>query len=447
MRGPLRALAVATVLAAASGAAVYSPDPAISATAPKVQITKPTGPTVSGKVAVSASATSSTGVASVTFLVDGRSIGSDSSSPYAITGDSTRLSDGTHTLTARVTDRSGATATSAGRRIDVRNTTAPTPPVTGQAALEKVWASPPGGVFGSASEWKRVITGAPVARNSAEQVGNIAWSVDHNYNGVAAFNVWDYNTTVAVAGATQRRTRVIWDDCQHKGSLPGGLYGHNGQFEDVPIPDRAVPAAGGDSELTVYSPSSDQLWEFWVAKKRSDGWHACWGGRIDNASKSPGFFTRGFGATATGLPYVGGMVSIADARSGRIDHAIALQVIDTADWWKISYPAQRGDGAGNGPIREGTRFRLDSRVDVASLRLNPYAAMVARAAQKYGFIVVDKGGAIAIPVESGRSLAANGGVDPWKSLLGSTPSYSVLKGFPWNRLQALPNDWGKPAAG
>ncbi len=443
-RAPVRTVVVVALTAAASTVAVLGAQAGTPSSSPTATVTGPTGSRVHGQVTVTASVTAPAGVRKVEFLVDGRSLGSDTTSPWSAVGDSTRLSDGTHTLTARVTDRNGATATSPGRSVVVDNVPSAPPPTDQRSAQEKAWTAPAAGVFGPASVWRKDIRSAPVAGNSATQVENIASSVRNNYGGTAAFNVWDYNTTVAVVGAGQRRARVHWDDCQHKGSLPGGVYGTNGHFEDVPVPDSATAASGSDRELTIYSPSSDQLWEFWVTSKRSDGWHACWGGRIDHASTSPGFFTHGFGATATGLPYAGGMVSIADARRGSIDHALALQVIDTADWWKISYPAQRGDGAGNGPIREGTRFRLDPRVDVDSLHLNRYAAMMARAVQRYGFIVVDKGGAVAVIGESGNGLAANGGNNPWGRLLGSTPSYAVMKAFPWNRLQALPTDWGRP---
>jgi len=327
-------------------------------------------------------------------------------------------------------------------------TPTPTPTRTpvDQAALERAWTAPAGGLFGPLSVFRQDIRSAPTAADSAAQVTNLTQQVTDHYGGVAAFNVWNYNTTVAVAAPDQARSRVTFDDCQHKGSVPYGLYGVKGQFEDVPVPANAVAAAGSDAELTVYSPSSDQVWEFWVTRKRADGWHACWGGRIDKASTSPGFFSNYFGATATGLPNAEGMVSVADARQGHIDHALSLQVIDAAQALDISYPAQRGDGQGTGPIREGTRFRLDPSVNVDALALNPYAKMIAKAAQTYGFVVTDKGGAVAVLGESGAAVTGNGGANPWNELLGATPSYSVLTGFPWNRLQAVTKDWGKPTA-
>jgi hypothetical protein len=71
--------------------------------------------------------------------------------------------------------------------------------------------------------------------------------------------------------------------------------------------------------------------------------------------------------------------------------------------------------------------------------------MVAKAAQRYGFVVTDRAGCTAVVAESPAAVVAATGVDPWKALMGSTPDYAIMKGFPWASLQALPKDYGKPA--
>lgn len=80
---------------------------------PTVSITSPlTGTTVAPgtSVTVTATASDSNGsIASVQFLLDGTSIGTDTSSPYSAAIAS--LAAGTHTITARATDNSGNTAT------------------------------------------------------------------------------------------------------------------------------------------------------------------------------------------------------------------------------------------------------------------------------------------------------------------------------------------------
>lgn len=306
--------------------------------------------------------------------------------------------------------------------------------------------APPGSPFGSGSAWRASIVAAPVAANSAVLAADLASQVAVRYGGIAAFNVWQYNTSFYTAVAGTPVADVGWDNCQGKKYVPAGLLGVGGQFTGVPVPADAVPAAGSDAELTVYSPATDQLWEFWMASHRADGWHACWGGRIDHVSTSAGFFTGGFGASASGLAVAGGMVSLADVRRGSIDHALALAVVDAAPWTSVSWPAQRSDGSRGSAslIAEGTRFRLDPSVNVDGLALTPLAKMIAKAAQRYGFIVTDKAGAVSVVTESGAGVQARTGVNPWTAIMGKTPSYLIMRNFPWDKLQALPPNYGKP---
>ncbi|NAZ74003.1 hypothetical protein GTQ99_00970 [Kineococcus sp. T13] len=308
---------------------------------------------------------------------------------------------------------------------------------------------PAGGVFSAGTAWKLDVSKAPKHANSAGMVKNVADQTAAQYGGVAAFNAYQYSTSVYTVSASTPKVDVKWNNCQGKTWTPAGLLGPGGQFTQVPIPADAVPATGTDSQLTIYSPATDQLWEFWVAKKANGVWSACWGGRIDGVSYSQGYFHDGFGASASGLALAGGTIGIKDVQSGVIDHALALHLQAPGTWKEFSYPAQRSDGYDTSANRvpEGTRLRLDPSIDVDALKMHPIAKMVAKAAQKYGFIVTDKAGCTAVVAESPAAAIAATGVDPWKALLGSTPSYSVMKGFPWGKLQALPRDHGKPVPG
>ncbi len=83
-------------------------------TSPTVNMTAPTnGAVVSGaSVSVTATATDNVGVSGVQFLLDGAAQGAeDTSSPYAITWDSTAVGNGSHTLGARARDAAGNTIT------------------------------------------------------------------------------------------------------------------------------------------------------------------------------------------------------------------------------------------------------------------------------------------------------------------------------------------------
>lgn len=205
-------------------------------------------------------------------------------------------------------------------------------------------------------------------------------------------------------------------------------------FEAVPIPTGAREAAGGDGHLTVYQPATDTLWELWLARRGQDGWHARWGGRMQHVSSNPGYFPDPYGASGTSLPLLGGLMTIDELKAGRIDHALAISVPNTAAG-QVTWPAQRGDGKTVGPkgIPEGTRFRIDPSVDLSRLNLTPLALAMARAAQKYGMIVRDTGGCVAF---YGEDPVVTPG-DPYGQIFGGGYPNKLLRGFPWDRLQVI----------
>ncbi|MBW3084582.1 hypothetical protein KEM60_00770 [Austwickia sp. TVS 96-490-7B] len=289
------------------------------------------------------------------------------------------------------------------------------------------------------------ISQAPLDPNSAAITRRLAADVKNNWGGVAAFNAHAWNTTFYRADARTPRVRVTWSNCLKFSWTPKGIYDGQKVFVDVPIPRDAAAAVGSDGTMSIYSPATDQLWEFWQMKKGASGaWQACQGGRIDNVSKAMGQFPIGFGVSASGLSVAGGTISAAEVKAGRIEHAMYLGVINARHFSEVSWPAVRSDGYTKDPATpmEGQRLRLDPRVNVDRLPLSPLAKAVAKAAQKYGFIVCDKGGAVAVIGEAGQSLKATTGTDPWPALLGG-PDYSAMKNFPWDRLQVLPKSYGK----
>ena len=92
-------------------------------TPPTVALTAPAnGATVSGSVAVSATASDNVGVAGVQFRVDGVTVGAeDTSSPYSITWNTATAGNGSHTVTAIARDAAGNVTTSASRTVTVSN--------------------------------------------------------------------------------------------------------------------------------------------------------------------------------------------------------------------------------------------------------------------------------------------------------------------------------------
>lgn len=292
------------------------------------------------------------------------------------------------------------------------------------------------------------IEDAPLDPRSAAMAENLRQDVITRYNGVAAVNAYQFNASFYPVDEGQPRVDVAFWDCQSKGYVPWDIYEGEAYFKGVPIPPDARPANGSDGQLAVYDAAADQLWEFWKARRNATtgGWEACWGGRIDNVSGALGVYRDGYGVAANGLAMAAGMISIEEVRRGRIDHSLYLAVPTSQAFPELSWPANRTDGGSTDSpdiVRQGQRLRLDPSLDLEELQLSPVGEMIAEAAQRYGFIVSDTSGAVAVITESGAREAAVTGVDPWKELLGM-PSYDVLKGFPWDRIQVVERDYGKP---
>lgn len=80
----------------------------------------------SGTITLSATASDNVGVSRVDFLVDGVLKGSDTTSPYSVTLDSTTLANGSHSLVAKAYDAAGNVGTSTSVAFSVSNTVAST---------------------------------------------------------------------------------------------------------------------------------------------------------------------------------------------------------------------------------------------------------------------------------------------------------------------------------
>ena len=227
-------------------------------------------------------------------------------------------------------------------------------------------------------------------------------------------------------------------------------------FAEVPIPPGARPAAPlegiNDRHIVIWQPSTDTMWEMWQARdlpidpatgwtglNPAAGWHFLWGARIDHVSQSDGVDPHPFGATASGLPLIGGLIRLSEIQAGHIDHALAMAIPDPARGRFVA-PANRTDGTDDDPhaIPEGTRFRLDPSLDLASLDLPPLTRMMAEAAQRHGIIVRDRTlSSVAIYAEDPTPTGA--GNVYRRALDGLTPA-QVLAAFPWHRLEVVTPD-------
>lgn len=304
-------------------------------------------------------------------------------------------------------------------------------------------------IFSPTSFWYQAIPAdVPLHANSSNFVKEFMRQKSAYYGNVN-INLTSFASPVYYAEESTPKVKVTQWDCQKKGFKDKSLAA---QWAQVPIPEYAVPAKGSDAEMTVYEPSTDTLWEFWRMQKQQGEWQACWGGRIVNASKNEGVFNSFYGTTATSLPFIGGQITAEELKSGEINHVIGISLVDIEKSAIFSWPAHRSDGynPNKAPNRipEGLRFRLDPTVNVDALKMHPIGKVIAKAAQKYGFVVWDKAGAISLRVQNPYSYVdikqGNQLVSPYDELFSGTKSYAILEGFPWEKLQFLPMDYGKP---
>lgn len=162
---------------------------AADTTAPSTVVTGPAASsTVSGLVAVDVGATDNVGVARVELRVNGSLLATDLSAPYQFSWDSTKVANGSYTLSARAFDAAGNAGTSANVTVNVANAVAAdtTPPVvaitsptsgsklTGTSVTVRVSASDNRGTTGLSNAL--YINGAKVATSTGGSL-SYKWSL------------------------------------------------------------------------------------------------------------------------------------------------------------------------------------------------------------------------------------------------------------------------------
>ncbi|MGY3443688.1 MULTISPECIES: hypothetical protein [unclassified Bradyrhizobium] len=301
---------------------------------------------------------------------------------------------------------------------------------------------------------------APRDSHSDKWVAALQSQIKSHY-GIASVNIDRYSPPLYVVSRDQPTVRVRAE----RATTPNWQFDPlQRQWDSVPLPVGFRPSSGTDAEAVVYQPSTARYWEFWgmepsgrkttnSAGESVDEWRASWGGRIDNLATSPGYFpTTGdgykFGATATGLALLAGLITVAEQRRGEINHALHIALPQTRRSVWVD-PAQRTDGEDDDPdaIPEGTTFRIPSSVDLDDLDMDPYAAMLARAAQRYGIVVRDTAGAVVFYAENPLSKGPDHPYYGIGGILQCPKGYAVaacypdgnnrLRGFPWHLLEAI----------
>lgn len=341
---------------------------------------------------------------------------------------------------------------------------------------ERAVGSPPGGaaaftgrfpdggssrIFASTSFWYRPLPDqTPQDSRSAEIVAHISRVAresfredpyDHpptlpNDPPAVIINTRAYSPGVFIARQSDPLGTFTWDNCGYLESHIGDQLATR-YLSGVRVPPGAHPAEGNDREMVIYNRDTRQLTELWhVTRLGPTHFSACWGGNLPDASRSNGVFPGHFGATATGLSFVGGMITASELEAGRIDHVLGLVVDVSVLNGRVSSPAQRTDGRAQGTntIAAGQMLRLPASLDLDAMNLSPASRTIAKAVQRYGLIVWDGGAPFTFRAVNPNSLD---GLDPYPALIGDE-GYGLMgntergeEPFPIDKLQVLPRNY------
>ncbi len=160
-----------------------NPPPPPAPSPPTITLVAPTSgaATVNRTVSLSANATAAAGITRVEFLVDGTVVGTATTAPYALAWDTSAVSNGAHTLTARVTDAANTVVTSSPASVTVNNN----PTITVALSPEETFPRPRSTASGSGELAFNLISGAV---SGGITVSGITATMAHIHQGFAGAN-------------------------------------------------------------------------------------------------------------------------------------------------------------------------------------------------------------------------------------------------------------------
>ncbi len=212
-------------------------------------------------------------------------------------------------------------------------------------------------------------------------------------------------------------------------------------LQDVPIPDAAEPAYDGDpgdsypygcgdgaeqdNHMVILDVENRCEYDFWQARKTTDGWYASWANSI--SMDSDGIYHHGMSTRGSGFAFLGGVIWPDELKNGRIDHALTFNHPYTKSGGSVA-PATDTDGEVNrdDAIPEGALLQLNPDLDLTTLDLTSYEHTIAVALQEYGMYLVDNG-------TNGVGLYA---IDPKSA--STNPYEGVLPDEDWPFLPNIP---------
>jgi hypothetical protein len=223
--------------------------PSGNSTSPTVEITAPaSGATESGSVTVSASATGKVAVASVQFQLDGANVGSPlTASPYTYAWDTTKSSNGTHTLGASAKDVDGNVGTSPNVTITVKNSAPDTSPPTVSIIAPANGATVSGTLAVSANANDNVAVASVQFRMDGNNVGPTVTSAPYTYS----------LNTATLSNSSHALTAVAKDTSGNAAtSAAVTIIVNNGPGTTPPTVSIVSPANGATVSSTITSTAN-----------------------------------------------------------------------------------------------------------------------------------------------------------------------------------------------
>ena len=159
----------------------YTAPPPPPPPAPTVSLSAPGGGTMNRTAALTATPTAASGVNRVEFLVDGTLIASDTTAPYSVDWDTSTVSDGAHSLTARVVDTADVSDTSPAVAVTVLNS----PTIAVSVSAAEVFPRTNSTATGTGELTFNLISGAVTG---GVTLSGITATVAHIHNGIAGTN-------------------------------------------------------------------------------------------------------------------------------------------------------------------------------------------------------------------------------------------------------------------
>ena len=213
----------------------------------------------------------------------------------------------------------------------------------------------------------------------------------------ASVRKWTIPLFVIDAAACRPVSLPTRDEQFHPSVDPDG----DGRAE-APLPPEAWPDPGRDAHLLLVDPALGKAWDISRVRPETGGkpesvsrlyiWDLA-GPGFDAPFDGPAWWTAG--ATASGLPLLGGLVTLAEFKAGAVNHALLCALPTTRKSsvpggpLELCPPASRTDDQAIGPdaIPMGARLQLDPKLDLTQFRFTPHVLALAKAMQRYGLIV------------------------------------------------------------